>query len=98
MSTDTPTAPSAPDEHLVATIMPVSEQIGTHVMTAFQQPGAVAVLTTVVPGVDADRVVSVALTDAQMDEVRELLSLMQEDEPEALKSRSCIGFQCRIET
>ena len=98
--TDTPsevteTAPAGP---LVTTITPVSEQIGQHVMAAFQQPGAVAVLTTVVPGIDADRVVSMALTDEQMDGVRSIIDEIQAEEEEAAQdAERCIGFQCRVE-
>jgi hypothetical protein len=66
-------------------------------MAAFQQPGAVAVLTTVVPGVDADRVVSLALTDEQMDGVRVILDEIQaEDEVAAEDTERCIGFQCKV--
>jgi len=94
-ATELAPAPAGP---LVTTLTPVSEQIGQHVMAAFQQPGAVAVLTTVVPGVDADRVVSLALTDEQMDEVRGLIGQIQgEDEAEAEDAERCIGFQCRVQ-
>lgn len=100
--TETATAPAEtttqPTGPLVTTIIPVSEQIGQHVMAAFQQPGAVAVLTTVVPGVDSDRVVSMALTDEQMDGVRVILDEIQaEDEAAAEDSEQCIGFQCRVD-
>jgi hypothetical protein len=99
--TDTPAEASevapAPRGPLVTTLTPISEQIGQHVMAAFQQPGAVAVLTTVVPGVDADRVVSLALTDEQMDGVRVILDEIQaEDEVAAEDTERCIGFQCKV--
>ena len=106
MSTDdTPTpqspevpAPSSDSGPLVAAIVPVSEQIGQHVMAAFQQNGAVAVLTTIVPGIDADRVVSMALSDEQMDGVRAILDEIQaEDEEASQDTERCIGFQCRVD-
>lgn len=94
-----PSPPEAPPASgpLVTTIVPVSEQIGQHVMAAFQQPNAVAVLTTVVPGIDADRVVSMPLTDEQMDGVRAIMEEIQaEDEAAAQDEERCIGFQCRV--
>jgi len=95
---EAPQIPPAPAGPLVTTLTPISEQIGQHVMAAFQQPGAVAVLTTVVAGVDADRVVSLSLTDAQMDEVRDLIGQIQgEDEVAAEDTERCIGFQCRVD-
>lgn len=94
---EAPEVAPAPAGPLVTTLTPISEQIGQHVMAAFKQPGAVAVLTTVVPGVDADRVVSLALSDAQMDEVRDLIGRIQdEDEVAAEDTERCIGFQCRV--
>jgi len=84
-------------QSLVTEIVPVSEQIGQHVMAALQQPNAVAVLTTVVPGVDADRVVSMPLTPDQMNEVRGILDAIQaEDEEAAQDTERCIGFQCQV--
>ena len=96
-ATDISAAPASTGP-LVTSIVPVSEQIGQHVMAAFQQEGAVAVLTTIVPGVDADRVVSMALSDEQMDGVRVILDEIQaEDEEAAQDSERCIGFQCRVD-
>jgi hypothetical protein len=97
---DTPQTTDAPDSGpIVTAILPVSDQIGRHVMTALQRPETVAVLTTVVPGVDADRVVSLPLTEDQMDEVRGLLGQIQaEDEEAAADTDRCIGFQCQVTT
>lgn len=83
---------------VISTITPISEQIGRHVMAAMEQPGAVGVLTTVVPGIGADRVVSICLTDEQMDGVRVILQGIQdEDEADSEDLERCIGFQCRID-
>ena len=97
---DTPQTTDAPDSGpIVTAILPVSDQIGRHVMTALQRPETVAVLTTVVPGADADRVVSLPLTEDQMDEVRGLLGQIQaEDEEAAADTDRCIGFQCQVTT
>ena len=75
-----------------------TEQIGRNVMTALGDADAVAVLTTLVPGVGSDRVVSVGLTAQQMHEVGVLLNEIEtEDEEAANDEQRCIGFQCRIE-
>jgi len=67
-------------------------------MTALGDADAVAVLTTLVPGVGSDRVVSVGLTAQQMHEVGVLLNEIEtEDEEAANDEQRCIGFQCRIE-
>jgi hypothetical protein len=84
-------------ETLVAHLLPVSEQIGRNVMAALDDPDSVAVLTTVVTGVGADRVVSVGLTPKQMHDVGVLLQeIEEEDEDAAQDDQRCIGFQCKV--
>lgn len=84
-------------EPLVTELLPITDQVGRHVMNALQEPDAVAVLTTIVAGVSSDRVVSVALTPEQMAGVQAVLeSIEAEDEEAAADEERCIGFQCRI--
>ena len=81
---------------VMSEVMSTAEQIGRNVMEALSDPDAVAVLTTLVPGVGSDRVVSVGLTRDQMHEVGIMLNEI-EAEDEADDDRPCIGFQCRID-
>jgi len=89
--------PDGQTETVMAHLMPVSEQIGRNVMAALNDPDSVAVLTTVVPGLGADRVVSVGLTPQQMHDVGILLQEIEgEDEEAAQDEQRCIGFQCQV--
>ncbi len=97
--TDEPdtTEPDGKTETMVAHLLPVSEQIGRNVMSALNDPDSVAVLTTVVPGVGADRVVSVGLTPQQMHDVGILLQEIEEEDDDAAQDEHrCIGFQCQV--
>ena len=92
-----PTEPNEPSNTVVSEIVPVSDQIGRNVMAALNGPNAVAVLTTLVPGVSGDRVVSMSLTDEQMHHVGVLLNQIQEEDEEAAADEErCIGFQCQL--
>ena len=89
--------PDGKTETMMAHLLPVSEQIGRNVMAALEDPDSVAVLTTVVPGVGADRVVSVGLTPQQMHDVGILLQeIEEEDDDSAQDEKRCIGFQCQV--
>ena len=89
--------PDGKTETVVAQLLPISDQIGRNVMAALDDPDTVAVLTTVVPGMGMDRVVSVGLTPQQMHDVGILLQeIEQEDEEAAQDEQRCIGFQCQV--
>jgi hypothetical protein len=91
-------APDGETPTVMTELVSPTEQIGRNVMTALGDADAVAVLTTLVPGVGSDRVVSVGLTAQQMHEVGVLLNEIEtEDEEAANDEQRCIGFQCRIE-
>ena len=95
MSTDETEGPKGP---IATEILPISEQVGRNVLHALQAPEAVAVITTMVPGITSDRVVSLGLTAEQMAEVQYLLeTIAAEDEEAAADEERCIGFQCRID-
>ena len=83
---------------LVTQLAPITEQVGTHVLQALQDAETVAVLTTVVAGFPADRVVSLPLTNAQLASVQKLLMQVQaEPAPQTEEEEArCIGFQCQI--
>ena len=86
-------------ETTVSEMVSIDEQIGRNVMAALRDPDAVAVLTTLVPGIGGDRVVSLGLTDEQMHHVGVLLNQIQaEDEATAQDEARCIGFQCQLPT
>lgn len=89
--------PDGKPETVVARLSPISDQIGRNVMAALDDPDAVAVLTTLVPGMGTDRVVSVGLTPQQMHDVGILLQEIEgEDEDAAQDEQRCIGFQCQV--
>ena len=90
--------PDGETQTVVSDVRTPTEQIGQNVMNALADPDAVAVITTLVPGLGSDRIVSVGLTREQMHEVGILLNEIEaEDEEIAADERRCIGFQCRIE-
>ena len=96
--TDNPenTAPDGQTPTVMSEVVSPTEQIGRNVMDALSDPDAVAVLTTLVPGIGSDRVVSVGLTRGQMHEVGLLLNEIEAEE-DGDDDRPCIGFQCRID-
>ena len=95
MSTDETVENSGP---IATELLPISEQVGRNVLHALRAPDAVAVITTMVPGITSDRVVSLGLNADQMAEVQYLLeSIAAEDEEAASDTERCIGFQCRVE-
>lgn len=90
--------PDGETQTVMTEVRSPTEQIGQNVMNALSDPDAVAVITTLVPGLGSDRVVSVGLTREQMHEVGILLNEIEtEDEAAANDEQRCIGFQCRIE-
>jgi hypothetical protein len=90
--------PDGKCEPIASQLLPLSEQVGRNVLEALRDPDAVAVITTMIPGITADRVVSLGLTPDQMAEVQELLErISEEDEETASDEQRCIGFQCRVE-
>ena len=96
---DTPAPPEMDGqcETTVTEMVSITEQIGRNVMAALNDPDAVAVLTTLVPGMGGDRVVSLGLTDEQMHQVGILMhQIQEEDEAVADDEERCIGFQCRL--
>ena len=99
MTEKTETAfPDGETPTIMSEVISPTEQIGRNVMAALQDPDSVAVLTTLVPGLGSDRVVSVGLTREQMHEVGILLNEIEtEDDADADDERRCIGFQCRID-
>ncbi len=86
---------SSPPGGLVQMVTPIesiNEQIGKHMVGALQKPGTVALLSTVIPGVGQDQVVSIPLTPQQFHAIQGLLTEMipPADVPAAL--RKVIGF------
>ena len=75
----------------------ITEQVGQNVLTALEQPDTVAVLSTLVPGLQADRIVSVPLSPQQLGEVRGLLHSLVPAEPVAEADMPCVGFHCDMQ-
>ena len=95
MSTDDTDESKSP---IATELLPISEQVGRNVLQALRDPEAVAVITTMVPGISMDRVVSLGLNADQMAEVQYLLeTIAAEDEETAQDEERCIGFQCRVD-
>lgn len=75
----------------------MSEQVGQNVLTALDQPETVAVLTTLVPGIQADRIVSVPLSPQELGEVQALLHRLVPSEPVEEEDMPCVGFHCEMQ-
>ena len=83
---------------IIATPMvKMTEQVGQNVLTALGQEDTVAVLSTLVPGLQADRIVSVPLSPQQLGEVQALLANLVPPEPVAEEDMPCVGFHCDME-
>jgi hypothetical protein len=67
----------------VAIIQTVERQVGEHVLSALRQADAVAALTTLVPGVRHDRVVSIPLTSEQVEAIRDVLQVAESEAADA---------------
>lgn len=79
----------------VTNLTPVTEQVGGHVLKALQSPEVVAVVTTLVPGMGTDRVVSMPVDAARMGMIQALLAQVHDTkQPDPPK---CVGFHCRLE-
>ena len=82
----------------VTRLQTIERQVGEHVLTALEDPEAVAVLTTIAPGLRADRVVSVPLSRDQVADITQILAQAQL-EPEAEEEEEpTIGFHVILET
>lgn len=79
----------------VAELTPISTQLGSHLLNALQEPGCVAVISTIVPGFPTDSVVSVPLTAGQMSSVGAILNEVQQA-PASSEQEVCIGFHCAL--
>ncbi len=77
-------------------IVKMTEQVGQNVLAALDQPETVAVLSTLVPGIQADRIVSVPLSQGQLAEVQVLLQSIVPPEPVEDEDMPCIGFHCEM--
>ena len=79
---------------LITEIQPISQQIGTHILSALQRADdAVAVLTSIIPNVGLDRVVSMPISRAQFVQIQAFLQQSQlEEHPEEEEQRA-IGFE-----
>ncbi|MEL6341773.1 MAG: hypothetical protein AAFV53_01475 [Myxococcota bacterium] len=77
---------------MVTPLQSLNEQVGHHVLQALQQPNSVALLSTIVPGVGQDRVVSVPLTPQQFQAVQGLLMQLMSPQQLPPMMRRAIGF------
>ncbi len=70
----------SPRRHHVTTLQSIDRQVGEHVLAALHEDDAVAAITTLIPGVRHDRVVSLPLDKSQVEAIRDVL---QQAEAEA---------------
>jgi hypothetical protein len=86
-----------PENALPQFITPLAsleQQVGGHVIHALQHPGTIAVLSTVVAGIDGgQQIVSIGLDADRFVQVQELLSASMEDQKRRVK---CMGFHCQF--
>ena len=83
----------------ITTLQPIAHQVGDHLMAALARPDSVAVITTVVPGISSDRIISMPLNTEQLIGVQEILSTIKKDaDAQEIKDSEtpCIGFHCVI--
>ena len=78
--------------HFVTRLQPIERQVGGNVLAALEAEGSVAVLTTVVAGLRADRVVSVPLDGEQVKDISAILAEAQVDPDEPDQDGPLIGF------
>ena len=92
-----PTAPGGQLQQFVTELAPITQQVGENLITALQQEGTVAVLSSIVAGVPTDRLVSMPLTQAQLIGVQSVLAGMQAaPPPKEDDDPNCIGFHCNL--
>ena len=84
-------------EPVVTEIQSITQQIGGHILTALQkQDDTVAVLTSIVPGLGPDRVVSIPISASQFVQIQAFLhqdQLMQIQSQTEEVEESPIGFE-----
>ena len=69
--------------HHVTRLQSIERQVGDHVLKALADDDAVAVLTTIAPGVRHDRVVSLPLSRMQVEAIRGILDQAEEEAAQA---------------
>jgi hypothetical protein len=77
---------------LVTPIQTLAEQMGAHLQQALQRPGTVGVLTTLMPGIGAEQMVSVPLNAQQFHAVQSILRQIMSPEQLNAPERHVIGF------
>ena len=81
-----------PRSHFITRLQTLEREVGENVLAAVESEGCVAVLTTVVSGLRADRVVSVPLDGEQAKDVSAVLAEAQVDPDESDQDEPLIGF------
>ena len=81
-----------PRSHFSTRLQTLEREVGENVLAAVESEGCVAVLTTVVSGLRADRVVSVPLDGEQAKDVSAVLAEAQVDPDESDQDEPLIGF------
>ena len=82
----------------VTELQPITQQVGTHILTALSEDGTAAVLTSIVPGLGSDRVASIPVSREQLMLINQILHAQQQrmiEEPTDEDDRS-IGFQIEM--
>jgi len=86
-------------ESIVTEIQPITQQIGEHILAALQRKDdTMAVLTTIVPSLGPDRVVSLPISQTQFLQIQaflhqEQLMQMEAQNDEEQEEERAIGFE-----
>ena len=79
----------------VTPLQPIAKQVGEHVLTALEDKETVAVLTTITGSTAGQQVISIPLTQENLNQVPVLIEEIHvSDEPERIP---CVGFHCLLE-
>ncbi len=81
----------------ITRLQTIERQVGENVLAALESESTVAVLTTVVSGIRADRVVSVPLDGNQVQDISAILAQAQIDPDEPDQDGGTIGFHVVLE-
>ena len=92
-----PESDSQERSHFTTRLQTIERQVGENVLAALEADSTVAVLTTVVSGIRADRVVSVPLSSDQVQDISAILAQAQVDPDEPDQDGGTIGFHVVLE-
>ena len=94
---ENPPKPAGTLQQYVTELAPITHQVGENLIAALQAEGTVAVLSTIIAGVPTDRLVSMPLSQDQLNGVQVVLANLQKTPaPSEDEDPHCIGFHCHL--